>query len=129
MNTELSRAMSSRTPVGKSRCSSGSMACTLRDRSSGLAVALCTSATLTESRPFRRERPRVSAGPWWMRATSPRRTGAPCTVLSTTAANCSGVRSVVREVTSNSRSSDSTRPAGASRLLASSALSTSPTVS
>ncbi len=128
MNTELSLAMSTFTPGGRSFLTFSSNSRTPAESSSGLAVACRITPSEIESRPFRRTELRSSCGPCRTRATSPSRTVCPLTLRRATSRNCAGVRRSVAAVTLNSRSVLSMRPAGTSRLERRSASSTSCTV-
>ena len=125
MNTELSLATLITMSFGKSCCSLGIIARTPLDNSNGLAVACRITPAEIEGKPFKRTRLRSSAVPSSTLATSRILIGKPFTLRMVMSPNWPGLIRSVCEVTLNSRSCDSMRPAGNSKLLRRMASSTS----
>ena len=129
IKTELSLATFMTKSAGKSCCKRGIMSRTPLDNSKGLAVACRMTPAEIDGMPFKRTRLRSSAVPSSTLATSRILMGNPFTLRMVMSPNCPGLIKSVCDVTLNSRSCDSMRPAGNSKLLRRIASSTSCEVS
>ena len=114
IHTELSRIVSSRTPCGSVAFSSFTACRTPSATATMLEPEMRRMSIPMARRPENSAAERCSSCASSMRATSPRRTGAPSRTVTTTRANCAGswMRPFTR--TNCSPMPRSTRPAGAS---------------